>query len=72
MFNPTILNDDNDLECMMTLQEFIECVKGGGFIDSDGFAFYATETHHDDSVFVYPSMIRFAPKGVTHILWFNN
>lgn len=71
MFNPSILNDD-DLEYMMTLKEFIESVKNGGFVDSDGFGFYATETHHDDSVFVYPSMINITPKGVTHILWYNN
>lgn len=40
----------------MTTKRFVECVKSGGFIDYDGFGYYATKNKMTDKV-VYPSHI---------------
>jgi len=56
----------------MTLEEFIENVNDGGFIDYDGSGHYATETEMSD-ISIYPSDIEGNSyrKDFTHIVWFN-
>ena len=38
----------------MTMEHFIDCCKDGGFIDYDGFGYYATETQQSNRT-VQPS-----------------
>lgn len=56
----------------MTLERFIGCCKDGGFIDYDGFGYYATATEQSD-IFVYPSDITSGNyrKDFTHVMWYN-
>ena len=57
----------------MTMAEFVAAVRSGGFIDYDGYARYATETHIANGQYVYPSDVlsgNYDP-GRTHVVWFN-
>lgn len=66
------LNDTGDL---FTFDEFKGMCDSGALIDYDGMGVWATETHHDDSGnWIYPSQIKKgmkAPKGFTHVEWYN-
>jgi hypothetical protein len=57
---------------METIEYFKECCDCGGFIDSDGFGVYATETQVS-SIDVNPSDIETGlyRKDFTHVVWFN-
>lgn len=60
-------------ECKMTLQDFIESVEMGMFVDSDGSGEMGTDTHRG-SVSISPSDIMKGfrlPEWVTHIYWYN-
>lgn len=67
IFEPIGTNGD-----LMPLQEFIECVEWGGFIDYDGWGYLATETGKSDIV-IYPSEVEgyVLPEWCTHVLWYN-
>ena len=57
----------------MTLQEYIDCVACGGFIDYDGFGELATETQISN-IKTYPSDLDDEvqwPEWCTHIMWYN-
>lgn len=55
----------------MTLQDFIDSVECGAFIDYDGTGYYATEKHITDIV-VYPSDITMGfDRQWSHVVWFN-
>jgi len=57
----------DDYSDIMTIEEFEECVKCGSFIPDDGSGYYGTETHYNYlSVWSY-----IAPKGATHVHWYN-
>ena len=65
----TAIPDYGDL---MALEEFVECVNSGGFIDYDGTGYYATDKEYSE-IEAIPSVIK---KGVinkkfSHVLWFN-
>lgn len=54
---------------LMTIEEYMECVNGGGFVDYDGFG-YAS----DGKVMFTEKRIRPSdgePFGYTHVVWFN-
>jgi hypothetical protein len=55
-----------------TLSKFIEMVKSGGFIDSDGYGYYATDNGKSD-ITIIPSdiMENKYREDFTHIIWFN-
>jgi hypothetical protein len=55
---------------LMTIQEFKESVKGGSFIDYDGFG-YPVEFSIDSTTEIRPSRVDEIPEGTTHIIWFN-
>lgn len=57
---------------LYTLERFIDLVKNGGFIDDDGFGYYATDEVKSD-ITIYPSdiMENIYRKDFTHIIWFN-
>jgi hypothetical protein len=59
---------------VMTIQEFIDAVNCGAYIDYDGFGVYANDDTKSNAI-VYPSDVE---KGLmekderfTHIVWYN-
>jgi len=56
----------------MELSMFVDCVSEGGFIDSDGDGYYATETEMSSKP-ARPSDIRcgIIDNTWTHVMWFN-
>ena len=64
--------DDFHKECKMTLKEFIKCVKGGLFIDYDGYGVYATKKGYTD-IIIRPSDVLHNRHKVEYpyICWFN-
>ena len=58
---------------LMPIDEFVEAVNSGMFIDDDGSGYYATAKGMSD-VLALPSLVR---KGIvphrtfTHVMWFN-
>jgi hypothetical protein len=71
--------DKND--CHLSLQEWKNDCGCGGFIDYDGYGYFATETQQSD-IQVYPSdywdgsrkrvdAAWFEPDWATHIVWYN-
>jgi len=56
----------------MTMEEWLECVECGGFIDYDGSGNYATATQMSDKE-VVPSDVKKGSidKSFTHVVWFN-
>lgn len=66
-----LITDNHD---HMKMEYFIETCKQGAFIDYDGFAEYANETHIlVDKGFLYPSDILAEnfDKTQTYIVWYN-
>jgi hypothetical protein len=55
-----------------TMEEFIDAVKSGLFVDSDGYGYYATDNGKSD-ITIYPSDIieNMYRKDFTHVIWFN-
>ena len=56
----------------MTMEEWIDCVEGGGFIDYDGFGQYSDgESQYD--VWIYPSWVKQnrIDKTFSHVVWYN-
>jgi len=56
----------------MTMQEWLECVECGGFIDYDGWGNYATADKMSDKKLV-PSDVKKnnIDESYTHVVWFN-
>lgn len=56
----------------ITFEEWLESVECGGFIDYDGWGYYATENQMTD-IIVRPSHVEKETliPGWTHIVWFN-
>lgn len=56
----------------MTMEEFLDSVKCGGFIDYDGHGKYATDKIMTD-IIVRPSDYKkgLIKKEYTHVVWFN-
>lgn len=56
----------------MTLKDFIECVKDGGFIDYDGSGNYVIDNKMTD-ITIYPSDVKHKAirTEFTEIIWFN-
>lgn len=57
---------------LYTLEKFISMVRNGGFIDDDGWGYYATDMTKSD-INIYPSDIseNIYRTDFTHIIWFN-
>ena len=54
-----------------TVEEFLNCVTDGAFIDYDGFGFPVKDKLADESIKIKPSRVHEIPKGATHIVWYN-
>lgn len=66
-------------DCLMTLEEWKDECECGGFIDYDGYGYFATATQ-ESNIQVYPSdywenrkkhTAWYQPDWATHIVWYN-
>lgn len=66
------LHDISEVGDKMTLKKFVDCCKCGGFIDYDGFGYYATETQ-ESSIKISPSDVTNNKyrKDFPYIIWYN-
>lgn len=66
------LHDISEVGDKMTLQDFVESCEYGGFIDYDGFGYYATETQ-ESSIKISPSDVTNNKyrKDFPYIIWYN-
>lgn len=55
---------------LMTVEEWKENVKSGGFIDYDGYGNAVKDNMMTERTF-YPSQKHLVPKDTTHIMWYN-
>ena len=65
--------DIPDYGDLMTMEEFVDCVKMGGFIDYDGYGKYALEDMVSNKV-ITPSEVKYQRNllhGFTHVVWYN-
>lgn len=72
MMMPYKLDDIPDYADVMTLQEFIENVNDGGFIDYDGFGHYVLNGKETD-ITIYPSDIEHGAirREFDSVAWYN-
>ena len=60
---------------LMPLTEWLQGVRSNFFIDEDGYGYWATKDGFDPDERVMPSEVyaghQPAPRGATHVLWFN-
>jgi len=66
------LEDLDDIGTLFTMEDFIDNCNCGGFIDYDGFGYYATE-NQQSNICIYPSDIKSGlyRKDFTHVKWYN-
>jgi hypothetical protein len=57
---------------VMSMQEFIECVESGGFIDYDGFGHYVKDGK-ESNIVIYPSdvLLKKIRTDFDTIIWYN-
>jgi hypothetical protein len=69
---PYELSKLSNIGHVMTLKEFIKCVKAGGFIDYDGFGRYVKDGQ-ETNITIYPSDINYGAvrKEFDTIVWYN-
>lgn len=67
-----VMEEMSDYGDLMTIHEFENHCKCGGFIDYDGFGRYATETK-ESNIEIYPSDVKHKSvrKDFSHVIWFN-
>lgn len=58
---------------LMTWEEWVETVKWGGFIDYDGFGYYAVGDWELQGRHLKPSHLKTGKilHGFTHVVWYN-
>lgn len=57
---------------LMTVNEYLENVECGGFIDYDGHGHPVKDNMEDGNLYVYPSQgDQNIPMDATHVVWFN-
>lgn len=69
---PYKLSEISDYGDVMSLKEFVDCVKDGGFIDYDGYGYYVKD-NKESNVMIIPSDIekKRVRKDFDKIIWFN-
>lgn len=74
LIKPANLTPLDNIGDLFTMEDFINNVNSGGFIDYDGFGHYATKTHQSDQI-IKPSHIssgRYLKNPqFTHVMWYN-
>lgn len=67
--------DKDTIGDLMPYDEFLGCVESGGFIDEDGYGFWASSSKFQIGQCVKPSYFRYKayapPKWASHVLWLN-
>jgi hypothetical protein len=67
-----ITTPEPEYDDVMTVEEFIDCVKQGLFIDYDGCGCPMKDGKYDQNIDVSPSTYeQDIPDDATHIVWFN-
>lgn len=57
---------------VLTVEEFMDCVNCGGFIDYDGCGYPAKDNYYDRDLVIKPSNAnKTIPIDATHIVWIN-
>ena len=66
------LHDNPGIGTRMTVQHFMECCEVGGFINSDGEGYYATELQESD-IPANPAeiVLGFVRKDFPYVVWYN-
>ena len=66
------LNELPNFGDVMSLEEFIECVKDGGFIDYDGYGSYVKDGK-ETNITILPSDVKYnnIRKEFNTIIWYN-
>lgn len=66
------LEKQDDIGNLMTLEDFVEACDCGGFIDYDGYGYYATADKQSDVV-ISPSdvSLELVREDFTHVKWYN-
>lgn len=62
---------DFDRECMMSIEEFIDCVECGCITDWDGSGNYSDGEYRYESVDFYPDILRDMSKKYKYVCWYN-
>jgi len=72
LIQPYILTDFDNIGTLMPIQDFIDCVNHGGFIDYDGFGYYATSTQESD-ITIIPSDVKaqMIRNDFQYVVWYN-
>lgn len=72
MLIPVEFDELPDYGTVMSLKEFIECVKSGGFIDYDGYGSYVKDGK-ESNITIHPSDIAYGVirEGFDTIIWYN-
>ena len=72
MIQPIELSELSNFGTVMSLEEFIDNVKGGGFINYDGFGIYVKDGQ-ETGIEIYPSDVKnlCIREGFDTIIWFN-
>jgi len=64
----------DDLGDLMTMEDWIDCVKSGGFIDYDGHGYYSDGKRESNKI-IHPSDVRrghlLENEEFTHVVWYN-
>jgi hypothetical protein len=61
-----------DLEFLMTMEEFYKAVKSGSIVNDDGTGYFAND-HLYTNIYVYPNRMRREGPSTefTHVMWYN-
>ena len=72
MIQPYILSELPNYGAVMSLEEFVDCCKGGGFIDYDGSGNYVKDNQETD-IEIYPSDVKYNSirNDFDTIIWYN-
>jgi len=72
LLKPFKLKDKDGHGSLMTLEDFVDSCKSGGFIDYDGFGNYSTKDKISD-ITIYPSDVEANElrSNFTHVTWYN-
>ncbi len=61
----------DDFAEVMTVADYIDSVKCGGFIDEDGFGYPIKDNKANTDIWLYPSELSKLPEDATHVAWYN-
>ncbi len=73
MNKPNATEKIDDFAHLMTMEHFENCCKVGGFINADGFGFYAINGKMNSDKEILPSHVirNEHDKRYTHVVWYN-